>query len=273
MTSTVEHIIRSVEAAYPLGLAAEWDSVGLVCGDPKASVSTILLAIDPVMSVVDEAMDVGADLVVTHHPLFLHGVHSVAPTTPKGSVVHTLLTHGLALYCAHTNADHANPGVSDSLARACGLGRTETIDPPGEATGTGRVGSLDKPITVKHLAVQLAQVLPSTAHGIRIAGDPNIQVKRVAVCGGAGDSLLDQLVDVDVYVTSDLRHHRAQDYLARTGRALIDVPHWAAEWLWLPDLADVLSTSLEGDNVLTIVSRTDTSPWRVHVGGHHEGQS
>ena len=267
MTTTVERAVSALEQRYPSELASDWDAVGLVCGDPAATVQHVLFAVDPVLSVVDEALAVGADMIVTHHPLFLHGVHSVAPTTPKGRVVHTLIGHGIALYCAHTNADHARPSVSDALAEACGLSITTAIDPAGEQVGTGRVGDLPEATTVGELGDRLASVLPATEHGIRIAGDVDSPVRRVAVCGGAGDSLLESLDPaVDVYVTGDLRHHRAQDYLLATGKALIDVPHWAAEWLWLPQAAASLDEDMGPGTVTTSVSTIDTSPWSAHIG-------
>ena len=270
MTTTVEQVITALEQRYPPELASDWDAVGLVCGDPAASVQRVLFAVDPVLSVVDEALAVGADMIVAHHPLFLHGVHSVAPITPKGRVVHTLISHGIALYCAHTNADHARPGVSDALAEACGLGTTTAIDPAAEQVGTGRVGDLPEATTVRELGDRLASALPATEHGIRIAGDLEAPVRRVAVCGGAGDSLLESLDPaVDVYVTGDLRHHRAQDYLLATGKALIDVPHWAAEWLWLPQAAASLDEDMGAGGagtVTTSVSTIDTSPWSAHIG-------
>ena len=267
MTSTVGAVVRALEDRYPVELASEWDAVGLVVGDPKASVSSVLFAVDPVMHVVDEAMASGADMIVTHHPLFLRGVHSVAPVTPKGRVVHTLISHGIALYCAHTNADYARPGVSDALAAACGLDSTVAIDPWGADVGTGRVGELAEPVSLQALADRLAGALPVTEHGIRIAGDVDAPVRTVAVCGGAGDSLLEIVGDrADVYVTGDLRHHRAQDHLLATGKALIDVPHWAAEWLWLPEAATSLREDLGADSVSTSVSNIDTSPWTAHIG-------
>lgn len=267
MTTTVGKVVAALEAHYPVNLAADWDAVGLVTGEPQGSVSSVLFAVDPVMDVVDEAIATGADMIITHHPLFLQGVHSVAPITPKGRVVHTLIGHGIALYCAHTNADHARPGVSDALAAACGLEQTVAIDPWGGQTGTGRVGELSEPITLRELAERLVAAVPATEHGIRIAGNLGAPMHTVAVCGGAGDSLLEIVGErADVYITGDLRHHRAQDHLLATGRALIDVPHWAAEWLWLPDAAAFLAEDLGADTVSTSVSRIDTSPWTAHLG-------
>ena len=270
-TVTVRDIAALMEARYPAGLAADWDAVGLACGDPDASVTRVLLAVDPVMAVVDEALMLQADLIVTHHPLFLHGVHSVAALDHKGRVVQTLISHGIALFSAHTNADHADPGVSDALADVLGLVDTrplvpESFDP---SVGTGRVGSLPEAMTLGAFADRVAACLPVTHHGVRVAGDEQAMVQTVAVCGGAGDAFLaDAALAADVYVTSDLRHHRAQDHLVDGGCALVDVSHWASEWPWLPVAAEALRTDLAalGSTVEVHVSTIPTDPWTRHRG-------
>jgi putative NIF3 family GTP cyclohydrolase 1 type 2 len=119
--------------------------------------------------------------------------------------------------------------------------------------------------TLAEFSRRVAESLRATAWGIRVAGDPERLVRRVAVCGGAGDFLLDQLAtsDVDVYLTSDLRHHRAAEFLEKGGPALIDVAHWSAEWTWLPLVEAKLKAAL-GDTVETRVSQTRTDPWTMH---------
>ena len=119
--ATLAGVVRELEDHYDPGWAEPWDAVGLVCGAPDDEVHRVVFAIDPVAAVVDEAIAAGAQLLVTHHPLFLGGTTSVAATTAKGRVVHRLVTAGIALYVAHTNADVAAPGVSDALGEALGL--------------------------------------------------------------------------------------------------------------------------------------------------------
>ena len=114
-------VIEALERAYDPSTAESWDAVGLVCGDPDATVGRVLFAVDPTAAVIDEAINWGADLLVAHHPLLLTAVHSVATTTPKGRAIHRLITAGCALFVAHTNADSARPGVSDALADAIGI--------------------------------------------------------------------------------------------------------------------------------------------------------
>lgn len=141
----------------------------------------------------------------------------------------------------------------------------ELADPRTSSTGTGRIGTVPE-MALRDFAAQVSAALPSTAHGVRVAGDPDRVVRRVAVCGGAGDFLLDELStsDVDAYVTSDLRHHRAGEFLESQGPALVDVAHWAAEWTWLPVVEAKLRAAL-GDTVSTHVSTQCTDPWQFRV--------
>ncbi|HET9761245.1 MAG TPA: Nif3-like dinuclear metal center hexameric protein, partial [Nocardioidaceae bacterium] len=144
----------------------------------------------------------------------------------------------------------------------------ELASVPGEQTpsrGHGRIGRLAGPTTLRGFAEQVAAALPGTAHGVRVAGDPDRPVETVVVGSGAGDYLLDTVLgtDADVYLTSDLRHHRAGEFLEHGGPALVDVAHWAAEWTWLPVVEAKLraAVAVTGDTVDTRVSEVVTDPW------------
>jgi dinuclear metal center YbgI/SA1388 family protein len=374
---TLAQVVQVLESLYPPGTAQDWDAVGLVCGDPDQPVRTVLLAVDPVDTVVDEALETGADLLLVHHPLLLRPVSSVAATGPKGRTVHRLVRGGCALYVAHTNADVAVPGVSDALARVLGLAdlvplspepadpldkhvvfvpdaavdavldavaaagagrigeyarcawttsgtgtfvpgerahpttgepgvrevvgetRLEVVAPRGSRAavlramraahpyeepafdvlelarwsgprGVGRVGTLAQPLTLRRFAMLVAEVLPPTEQGVRVAGDPDATVRTVAVCGGSGDTLFDAVraSGADVFVTADLRHHPASEARehARGGPPyLVDVAHWASEWPWLHGCADRLGTGLAGATVETRVSVRRTDPWTFRL--------
>jgi dinuclear metal center YbgI/SA1388 family protein len=366
---TLGEVVDLVHDWYAPATAESWDAVGLAAGHPEADVRRILLAVDPVLPTAREAADWDADLLVTHHPLFLKGVHGVAETTPKGRTLATLSRAGCGLLTAHTNADRACPGVSDALARALGLravepvrasgpaldklvvfapvadaeavraalhaagaghvgdydtvsytvagegrfrpldgahpavgevGRLEVTDElriealvprqrrtdviravlaahsyeevaydvielgdPGTAsTGMGRIGDVDE-TTLGAYAEQVAAALAPTARGVLVGGDPDRVVRRVAVMGGAGDDMFADVLatDADVYVTSDLRHHPAAEFVEKDGPALLDVSHWAAEWTWLPELSARLGQAL-GDTVEIRVSTICTDVWQ-----------
>ena len=144
----------------------------------------------------------------------------------------------------------------------------ELADVPGKgrtARGSGRIGTLPEPMSLRAFAEHVSDVLPKTSHGVRVGGDPDRTISRVAVTSGAGDFMLDTVLatDADVYVTSDLRHHPASEFLERGGPALVDIAHWAAEWTWLPVLERTLVEALaaRGDTVDIRVSTTCTDPW------------
>jgi dinuclear metal center YbgI/SA1388 family protein len=370
---TLGDVVGVLDRLYEPGLAESWDAVGLVTGDLGQPVRKILFAVDPMRVVVDEAIDGGFDLLVTHHPLLLKGVSSVAATTPKGRVIHDLIRSGTALHICHTNADNANPGVSDALAAAlkltntkplkalpvasmdklvvyvpigqaeqmidvlaaAGAGRIGDYDraawtSTGEGTfrplegakpaigrvgeierveesrvemvlprhkrravisallathpyeepafdlfelaslpgnlGGGRVGVLEQPLRLADFAALVDKALPRTEHGVRVSGDPERLIERVAVVGGAGDSEFERVraAGVDAYVTADLRHHPATEARAYDeGPALVDVAHWASEWPWLKDAERLLTAGLaeRGSTVETHISTLCTDAW------------
>jgi hypothetical protein len=139
-------------------------------------------------------------------------------------------------------------------------------DLPDPDRGSGRIGSLPQPVSLAEFARRVSAVLPATAHGVRVSGDPDRRVHRVALCGGAGDFLLDtaRAAGADVFLTSDLRHHPASEFGEHDGPALVDVAHWAAEWTWLPVLRQRLLGAL-GDTVEVAVSTVNTDPWTFRV--------
>lgn len=375
MTLRLADLVGVLDRLYDPRDAEPWDAVGLVTGDPEQPVRRVLFAVDPVQAVVDEAVAWGADLLVTHHPLLLRPVHGVATTDPKGRAVTSLVRGGVALLVAHTNADVADPGVSDALAAAIGVLDVRPLAPLPEAErvklvtfvphasveavldvmstagagvigdyercawtvegagtfrplpgsrptagtvgttervpetrvemmlpadradavvtalrsahpyeepaydlvplaaaagrrGTGRVGRLDRQLPLGEFARRVADALPETRAGVRVAGDPSRLVETVAVCAGAGDGLFPAVRrhGVDAYVTADLRHHPASEALEHGGPALVDCAHWATEWPWLRQAERLMRAGLgaEAATVDTRVSEIVTDPWTGH---------
>ena len=267
---TLADVVAIIEHLYPPNTAQSWDQVGLVTGDPSQPVRHIHCALDPTLAVIEEARSVGADLLLTHHPLLKRGVHSVATTTAKGASVTTLVIADIALYVVHTNADVAERGVSVALAGLCGLQEVEPLvfeqDRP-----MGRVGDLAAAVSLADFADDLARALPAAPVGVRVSGDPAASVRRVAVSGGAGDTLLAAAREAraDVFVTADLRHHPTIEAREETRGGppyLIDAGHWASEACWLPLVAADLGVRL-GPDVEVSVSALCTDPWTFLAGG------
>jgi dinuclear metal center YbgI/SA1388 family protein len=267
MSVTVSEVNSAVESLWPLTGSESWDAPGLLSGDPSTIVSAIHLAVDAVADTVAEAITLNADVLLVHHPLLLRGVTSVAADRYKGSIIAKLIKADCALIAAHTNADVVETGTSAVFAAALSLQDVAPIvvSASNSTRGLCRVGRLPQAITLGEFAGQLAALLPATATGIRVSGAFDQLIESVALCGGAGDSLLEQPLvrSADVYVTSDLRHHPAsesrENSLVSGGPALIDVSHWASEWLWLDIAAVELRAALPG--VLVTVSDLRTDPW------------
>jgi dinuclear metal center YbgI/SA1388 family protein len=261
-------IVAAIERRYDPSTAAEWDAVGLVCGDPDANVRRVQVAVDPVAAVADEAIEAGAQLLVTHHPLFLGGTESVAATSAKGRLVHRLVTNGVALYVAHTNADVATPGVSDALAAVLGLSDVRTID-GSDPYGLGRIGELPAATTLLEFVEAAALALPATAWGVRAAGEPDRLITTVAVAGGSCGELAEAAAaaGADVLLTSDLKHHRTSEAVADYGIALVDAAHWATEQPWVVSAAALLAADLRGAGTTVEVTPSTivTDPWTLRA--------
>ena len=244
---TVGDVVALVEAAAPPGLAASWDSNGLICGDPADPVRSILLAVDPVAAVVDEAIDSDVDMIITHHPLYLRGTDHVAATDPKGRSIHRLIRAGIALLNAHTSLDAAHGGVAEALADRVGLTSASPLepDPASPDQGIGRIGVL------------------------LVGGDLDAVVECIAVSGGAGDSLLQRAREAgaDVFLTADLRHHPASEHLEEGRPYLLCGTHWATEWVGLEPLARRLEEGARshGGSLAVQVSRIVTDPWVLRL--------
>jgi dinuclear metal center YbgI/SA1388 family protein len=278
-TLPLSEVVAALERLYPPHTALSWDRVGLVSGDPGQPVSLVHFAVDPTLAVIEEARTAGADLLVTHHPLLLRGVHSVATTSAKGASVSALIVNGIALYVAHTNADVASPGVCDALASACALVDVGPLEVTG-GVGVGRVGSLASPLTLRDFVQRLSTVLPQAAGGIRVAGPADALVSRVAVVGGAGDDRFEAVraSGADVYVTADLRHHPALEAReeARGGTPyLVDAGHWATEWMWLSSARSELLHDLasRGTSLNSYICTLRTDPWDFVIGASSSDSS
>lgn len=270
MSALLKDMLDSFEEFWPRAGADDWDAPGLVTGSGDLRISRVLLTVDVTHEVLDEAIDGGFNLIVAHHPLLLRGVKTLAEDTAKGSIIARAIKAGVAIFAAHTNADIVPNGVSAALAAAFGLKSVTPLVETGLEVGHGRIGRLTEPQVLGDFARSLARVLPSTASGVRVAGNFESSVQSVALCGGAGDSFIEAAYSAgaDVYVTSDLRHHPVQEISERAkaeGRefALIDISHWAAEWMWL----DWAAKDIQGRfaSLQIVVSELRTDPWDFTV--------
>ena len=261
-------LLVEFENFWPELAADDWDRVGLVSGNRTAEIRRILVAVDLTAGVIDEAESNQCELILTHHPALLRGVNSVAEDQLKGQLISRLIRSGIASFAAHTNADVQLDGATSIMASLLGLKSLSPITSTPSGFGHGVVGTLPAPIQLRAFATLVSQQLPSVARKVAFAGDSKKDVLRVAICSGAGDSFMEQVLksDADVFVTSDLRHHVALDAI-ETPRpngqlALIDVSHWASESLWVAGAIERIA-GISG--VEAIASKIVTDPWTEEV--------
>lgn len=275
VTDSLAQWIDLVAACYAPQTAASWDSIGLQVGDPADPVARAMVSLDVTTAVLDEAVERSVDLVIAHHPLVFRPLARVTPTTAAGRLVLQAARSHVAVLAVHTNFDAAVPGTTEPIVEALELGDVRPLEPlPDEPTlGLGRIGSLPTPLPVRQLADRLAGALP--APHLRVAGSLDRKVRRIAACGGAGDSLLDTAISAgaELYVTGDLRHHVVLDALTQQV-SVIDAGHYATEAAALPTLHERLRTiaSSRGLHAGLLASTTTTEPWSDYCA-HNEAKA
>ena len=254
--TTVNDVISFLGKLAPEYMKEEWDNVGLLCGSPSTPVTKILVALDPFEHVCRETAEVGAQLLVTHHPLIFTPLTSVTDETSIGRSVMVLNKHGISALCAHTNLDCAPGGVNDVLATALGLSDMTIIDPSGtdergKSYGLLRCGYVEESTLESFMAQVKANLGTPTLRFVR----GNSTVHKVAVGGGAcaGAIPVVKAAGCDTFVTADAKYNQFWD-AKEAGLNLIDAGHFYTENPVVAVLAAELSRAFP--EIEVIISRT-----------------
>ena len=235
--TTVQDILNFIETIAPRELKMDWDNVGLNCGSRNQPVTKILVALDPFEHVCQEAVDMGADLLVTHHPLIFRPIPMVTDDAAITRGVMNLCRHGISHICAHTNLDCAEGGVNDVLAQVLGLKNVEKIGAYGGMMRCGEVDAQSVETFLSHVKERLQ------CSGLRYC-DGGKPVQKVAVGGGScSDGLMDVIqAGCDTFVTADVKYNGFWD-AQEQGVTLIDAGHFYTENPIVPVLAEKLRTA------------------------------
>jgi len=245
MTPQVKDILQVLESFAPKDLAEKWDNVGLLIGNPDDKVSTILIALDPTNAITDEAINIGANTIITHHPVIFHPLPAIHTNNPAGRLLQKALTNNINIIACHTNLDSALDGVNDVLGKALGLSQLVPLQPnPGKdysQQGLGRVGVYQSPISSEEFLSRLFSVLELET--VNIAGPIPEQISKVALCGGSGSDLASIAYSsgADLYLTAEVKHSTAI-WANEIGFAVIDGTHYATE----KPATHYLTSKLEG---------------------------
>ncbi len=251
---TVNEIVAHMELLAPASLAEEWDNVGLLIGDMGASVSRVLVALDATASVVTQAEEWGAELLVVHHPLIFSPLKNLVEDGGVVTLVRRLLCNCCGLLACHTNLDSAPGGLNHYVGELLGL---QQLRPLALDSGLGRIGTLATPVSVAEFTARVAKILATDT--LKVLGDPEKQVRTVALCTGAGGDFATaaQAAGAELYLTGEVKHHIA--LLARdAGMAIIDAGHYPTERPMVP-LVTAHLRQLAG---VEVVAAVEEEPWR-----------
>lgn len=222
----VKDITGAIEEFAPLSVQESWDNSGLIIGSPESEVSGVLFGFDCTPELVDEAVETGADMIVTHHPLIFGGIKKISPEDPVGLAVMKAVAAGISVYAAHTTADKVISGVSGAMAERLGLVNVRILEKDGENSGLGAVGDLPSPMSAEEAVKYVKEKFSLTAARCsRYIGTP---VSRIAMCGGSGSSLIPEAMaaGAQLYVSGDISYHH---FFTPQGFMVMDIGHFESE--------------------------------------------
>ena len=238
--STVTHIYDTIDRLAPFWLTMDFDNTGILVGDRNREVSCALLALDCTPAVVEQARQLGAQLIITHHPVIFHPLKRVN----EDAVVYQLIRSDIAVISAHTNLDIAQGGVNDALASAIGLRDCRGLELLNEQTGAwlGRIGTLPEPLSPEAFAAHVKSCL--NAASVKFSAAPRV-IRTVALCSGSGADCLDAAISAgaDALLTSEVKQH---EYLAAAaaGISIFDAGHFDTEDIVIEPLRDYLAKEI-----------------------------
>ncbi|NTV12836.1 MAG: Nif3-like dinuclear metal center hexameric protein [Desulfobulbaceae bacterium] len=260
--ATVRDLIALLDQIAQPALAEEWDNVGLLVGTPEQEISSIFVALDPTLEILDEAKRKGCNVVVTHHPLIFKGLRAVRTDHPEGRLLACALADRLAILGCHTNLDKVSGGVSDMLAAHLGLSSCQVlaVDPGHSGVNTigfGRCGYLPKPMAFAEFTRFIRERLALPV--VKVAGTPPREISKVAVCGGSGSDLapVARAAGAQVYVSGEIKHSMAR-WAESVGFCVVDGGHFATENLMVVGLAKLIRSGFAGQGKVVEVLTTDS---------------
>ncbi len=231
---TVQQVYDFINERAPFETQVAYDNSGLLVGDPNCEVKGILAALDVTNRVIDEAVENGANLIITHHPMMFSPIKRLVETDYQAKLLCRLIREGISLISAHTNLDQAVGGINDVLARQIGLT---------EVTGEGfvRVGTLPSPMTAADLAAHISHALGDV---VRVMGNPSTMIERVGMCSGSGSDEWPAAaaMGAQAFLTGEAKHHIALE-AADAGVVMLEAGHHATEEPGIFALANALQNS------------------------------
>ena len=256
-----KEIIQVIEAAYPREAALDFDNVGLLAGRTEKEVERVYIALDATDAVIDRAIEAGADMLITHHPLIFSPLKKVTDEDFVSRRVVKLIQNDISYYAMHTNYDVL--GMAELAEKILGIRDSEVLDitmeKDGKPEGIGRIGELEKPMTLEECCVYVKHKL--NLGSLKVFGDMQAEVSRLAISPGSGKTAIAAAIakGADVLVTGDIGHHDGLDAVEQ-GLAVIDAGHYGTEYIFIDDMRRFLEDKLP---VLDVITTPVIHPFQV----------
>ncbi|MBQ0079008.1 MAG: Nif3-like dinuclear metal center hexameric protein, partial [Eubacterium sp.] len=258
----------------PLQLQEEWDNSGLIIGFEDRQVSRVLTCLEINMEVVDEAIAMGAEMIISHHPLIFGSISSLNANTPKGAVIIRLIRHGISVYSCHTPFDKVNGGNNDALAGILDLRDITDLagDPvkkPADMLAApsemhiGRIGRLHKTLKFSQVIDMVCENLGIPISQISAVGHMDAEISRIGICTGAGSEFIEVAAGqgCEAFITGDVKYHQAQD-AREIGMCVIDAGHFGTEKIFAAVMQLQMEKLVPG-SVEFVASEVNLDPFEV----------
>ena len=267
MMPQLKDMLKILDVMAPFSSAEEWDNPGFQVGFLSDEVEKVLISLDPTIKALQKAIEIDAELLLTHHPLMFKGLTTINPDAYPGDVIAEALKSRVSIVSVHTNLDIAKGGINDILAGMIGLKDLEALitkeGSNNTLEGLGRIGCLPQPMSLAEIAGVVMDAVGSD--GLTVMGAADREIKKVAILGGAGGSELGQASqkNADLYITGDVRHHEALT-AESLGLALIDAGHFNMERAAMHVFADQLRDRLKqlGWDLIIEIFKDEKTPMR-----------
>ncbi len=258
----INEIINIMEGLAPLYLKESYDNVGFMVGDREKEVTKVLVALDCTIKVIEEAKELGAQLILTHHPLLFIKPKTITTDSLQGKKLMKLIENGIALYSSHTNWDTVKGGLNDEFVKILGFQESKIIEvaPSDPTAGVGRIVQLKEETTLEEIIKGIKDKLK--IQNLRYSGDLNKKVRTIALVNGSGEDYLQQAYDLgaELLITGDTTYHFVSDY-EEMGLSVIDIGHFNSEWPLVMRLSEKIKKILEPRGVEVIISNATRDPY------------
>lgn len=247
-----QDITEKLEELSPAHFAQDWDNVGLLVGRPEQEIRSVYVALDATDDAIEEAVKLGVDLIITHHPMIFKGIKQVRSDHFIGRRIMELIREDICYFAMHTNFDIM--GMADAAADELKLSNRQVLEKTFEdeisTEGFGRFGTLPRIMSLRECAAFVKERFGISK--VRVFGDADMEVEKAAICPGSGGSMIEAALSkrADVYITGDIDHHEGIDAVAR-GLAVIDAGHFGIEQIFVPYLKEYLKREIPGMIVYT----------------------